>query len=102
MSHWKPLQDEPAEFDAWLRTYAVPAEVDGMDKQDATNFRAMVLAAYEARNAEIARLKGAISWALGETEGLIFAPRSDEPRWPDGEPMARYWWRGMLRRIAGM
>ena len=51
---------------------------------------------------EIERLRAAISWALGEApdhNGKWFEPDDDEPRRPDGQPVARYWWRGNLRRL---
>lgn len=51
---------------------------------------------------EIERLRAAIAWALGEgpdAKGKWFEPDADEPRRPDGQPIARYWWRGNLRRM---
>lgn len=51
---------------------------------------------------EIERLRAAIAWALGEgpdSNGKWFEPDTDEPRRTDGNPIARYWWRGNLRRL---
>lgn len=56
----------------------------------------------EALCDEVARLRAAIAWALGEgadENGNWFKPDKDEPRRPDGNPIARYWWRGNLRRM---
>lgn len=55
-----------------------------------------------ARDREIERLRAAIAWALGEApdaNGKWFEPYADEQRRPDGQPVARYWWRGNLRRM---
>ena len=54
------------------------------------------------RDRETERLRAAIAWALGEgpdNNGKGFEPDDDEPRRPDGNPIARYWWRGNLRRM---
>lgn len=60
------------------------------------------IAGYEAR---IRQLEHAIAWALGEqpdAEGRWFEPDAEEPRRPDGQPVARYWWRTPLRRMSAM
>ena len=53
----------------------------------------------EAKDAEIARLRGAIRWALGEV------PDADGKWFGEDNPSRRkypFWWRRNLRRISGV
>lgn len=76
-----PTDDEMRAIHDGLRSNAVPA--------DATTLRATV----ERVQAENARLREAIGWALGEGDS-DFAE-------PDG-PYPRYWWRKELRARAAL